>query len=420
MLRICLLFTIAFSLEGVINAADWPAFRGPHANGITEDSAPTQWDAEKNILWKIPLAQSGNGSPIVIDGKVLLTSAEDTEGKLRSLYCYDAATGKELWKQTVAYKDKMSTHKTNPHCSTTPAAQGNRVVVWHASAGLHCYDLEGNKIWSRELGVYKHIWGYGTSPIILGNQVILNTGPGDRVMITALDLKTGKTLWEAVEPQDGTSDKSADGKFKGSWSTPIFAMVEGKTQIISVMPKRVVAYDPDSGKILWYCNGVNHKNGELSYSSAIIVGDLCYVTGGYKGPSMAIRLGGSGDVTETHRVWRIENQPQNIGSAVQVNGLIYRPNADPGILDCVDPKTGNIQWKSRGTGAYWASTIKAGNYLYATAQDTTTIVYKANADQLEEVSRNRLEAEGTCNATPAASNGKIYIRTFSHLYAIGK
>ena len=158
-------------------------------------------------------------------------------------------------------------------------------------------------------------------------------------------------------------------------------------------------------------SGVNHERGDLSYSSALIAGDVCYVTGGYKGPSIGIRLGGKGDVTKSHRLWRIENQPQSVGTGVIVDGLVYRPNAGPGILDCIDPQTGKVLWKERGTGNYWASTIKAGDYLYATAQDTTTIVFKANPDRLEEVNRNQVEAKGTCNATPAVSNGKIYIRT---------
>lgn len=420
MLRRCLIAVLCFSLSGLTSAADWPAFRGPHLNGITEDSAPIQWSAEENILWKIPLAQPGNGSPIVVDGKVFICSADDAEGKTRSLLCFDSKSGNQLWKQSVTITKNMPTHKTNPHCSTTPAVKGNRIVVWHASAGLHCYDLQGNKIWARDLGEYRHMWGHGTSPIILGNRVILTTGPGERIMVTALNLESGKTLWETVEPQQGTSDKNIAGKYKGSWSTPIVATFQGQSQVIVVMPTRVVAYNPENGNILWFCNGINHERGDLAYSSAVLAGDICFVTGGFKGPSLAIRLGGKGNVTQTHRLWRIEKQPQAIGSGVEVAGFIYRPNAGPGILDCIEPETGKILWKQQGTGNYWASTVKAGDYLYATAQNTTTIVFKANPNRFEEVGRNRLEEKGTCNATPAISNGKIYIRTFSHLYAIGK
>ena len=422
MFRICFLSMtlLTFSMTGSSHAADWPAFRGPQLNGVTQDSAPLKWDANKNILWKMPLAQPGNGSPIVIDGKVLIAGSEDSEGKQRTLYCVEASTGKELWKQIVAYKEKMLTHKTNPYCSTTPAAAGNRVVVWHASAGLHCYDLQGNKIWSRDLGEYRHIWGYGTSPVIWKDRVILNTGPGKQVKVIALELKTGKTIWEAIEPQKGSVSENEAGKYKGSWTTPIMTTFQGQAQAIVVMPTRMVAIDPDSGKILWFCRGVNHPRGDLAYSSAVLAGDICVVTGGYKGPCLAVRLGGKGDVTETHRLWRNENQPQSVGSAVVVAGFVYRPSAGPGILECIDPKTGTILWKQRGTSQYWASIVRAGNILYATAQDTTTIVFKANSKQFQEVGRNRLESAGTCNATPAISNNRIYIRTFSHLYAIGK
>ena len=420
MLRISLIAVLCFSLSGVANGADWPGFRGPRHNGVTKDSAPAKWSGDENILWKVPLPHPGNGSPIVVDGKVLLNSAEDAEGKIRSLFCFNAQTGKQLWKQTVTISEKMPTHKTNPYCGTTPAAKGNRVVVWHASAGLHCYDLQGKKIWSRDLGEYRHTWGHGTSPVIDGDRVFLNTGPGKKVMVAAFELETGKTIWEVVEPQNGTLDRNEAGKYKGSWSTPIITTYVISRQLISIMPTRVVAYDTNNGDIIWFCNGVSHKRGDLSYSSAVIAGNICYVTGGFKGPSLGIRLGGKGDVTESHRLWRFENQPQNIGTGVVVDGLVYRPNAGPGILDCIDPQTGEVLWKERGTGNYWASIVKAGDYLYATAQDTTTIVFKANPDRLEEISRNQLETEGTCNATPAISDGKIYIRTFSHLYAIGK
>jgi len=420
MLRISLIAALCFSLNSIANSADWPGFRGPTHNGVTKDSAPTKWGEDENILWKVPLPHPGNGSPIVINGKILLNSAEDAEGKKRSLFCFDAQSGKQLWKQTVTISKKMPTHKTNPYCGSTPVAQGNRVIVWHATAGLHCYDLKGKKIWSRDLGEFRHIWGYGTSPVIDGNRIFLNTGPGKKVMVACFDLETGKTIWEKIESQDGTPDKNAAGKYKGSWSTPIITTFIQSRQLISIMPTRVVAYDTDNGNIIWFCNGVNHQRGDLSYSSAVIAGNICYVTGGFKGPSMGIRLGGKGDVTKSHRLWRIENQPQSVGTGVIVGGLVYRPNAGPGILDCIDPQTGKVRWKERGTGNYWASTVKAGDYLYATAQDTTTIVFKANPDRLEEVSRNQLEAKGTCNATPAISDGKIYIRTFTHLYAIGK
>ena len=119
---------------------------------------------------------------------MLVTSAEDKEGRRRSLYCFDAASGRQLWVRTVAIDKTMPTHETNPYGGSTPVSDGRRVVVWHASAGLHCYDLDGKEIWSRDLGEFRHMWGYGSSPILHQGRVILHTGPGKRVFVTAIEL----------------------------------------------------------------------------------------------------------------------------------------------------------------------------------------------------------------------------------------
>src|SRR5262245_39248453 len=144
-------------LAGTATADDWPAWRGPDGNGLSEEKkAPTTWAPDKNVKWKAPLPQWGNGSPIVSKGRVFVTSAEDADGMKRSLLCFDRKDGKPLWKATVEFGKKETTHGTNGYCPTTPAADGERVVVWHGSAGLHCYDFEGKKLWSRELGDFPH------------------------------------------------------------------------------------------------------------------------------------------------------------------------------------------------------------------------------------------------------------------------
>ncbi|MCH5376414.1 MAG: PQQ-binding-like beta-propeller repeat protein [Planctomycetes bacterium] len=413
----CLALLLIIAAGSATNAADWPAFRGPTGSGVAEDeTAPTAWSGEEDVRWKASLPQPGNGSPIAVRGCVLVTSAEDAEGRGRSLYCFDAMTGKQRWVRTVTIDKTMPTHKTNPYCGSTPASDGRRVVVWHASAGLHCYDLDGRPMWSRDLGEFRHMWGYGSSPIVHQSRVILHAGPGKRVFLTAIDLDTGETLWETDEPLEG-SDRNAAGKYMGSWSTPVIAKVGGRDQIILQLPTRVNAYDPDSGKIIWTCDGNRHDRGDLAYSSPILVGDLCFVTGGFSGVSMAIRLGGTGDVTQTHRLWRKEKVPQNIGSGVTRGGLVYRPNAGPGTIECIDPQTGEVRWEERA-GNHWASIVMAGDLLYATSQNAQTIVFRPNADRLDVVATNRLP--GSCNATPAIAAGKIYIRTDAALYCIGR
>ena len=175
----------------------------------------------------------------------------------------------------------------------------------------------------------------------------------------------------------------------GSWCTPVRAQVGDRDQVILMLPKRVVAYDPDSGEIIWFCEGLRHKRGDLAYSSPVIAGDVCFVTGGYKGPSMAIAMGGSGDVSKTQRLWRKEKSPQSIGSGVFIDGYVYRPNAGPGTIQCLDPKTGDVQWTDRGSGGqHWASIVAVGGLLYATDQDGKTVVFEASPKDLQQVAVN--------------------------------
>lgn len=404
-----------------IVSADWPAFRGPSSNGVTAkgETAPTVWGPEKNIRWKTPMPQPGNGSPIAVGGRVFVTSSEDKDGRQRSLYCLDAASGKKLWVKTVAFDRVMPKHSTNSYAPTTPASDGKRVVVWHGSAGLHCYDIEGKVLWSRDLGRFKHDWGYGTSPILHKGRVILHTGPGRRVFVTAIDLETGKTVWKTDEPIEG--ERRLKDAQMGSWTTPVVVNTKDGPRIIVSMAWRLVAYDAETGKIVWSCQGNRHSRGALAYSAPIIVDDICFVTGGFLGVRLAVRLGGRGDVTETHRLWRFEKNPQSIGSPVAVGGCVFRANARKGGLDCVDPKTGRVLWTHKGkgkAGTFWASIVMVNGLLYATDQNATTVVYKPNHVNFELVATNRVD--GKCNATPAVAGGAIFIRTMKNIYCIGE
>jgi outer membrane protein assembly factor BamB len=400
-------------------AADWPAFRGPTGDGFSaEDKAPVEWSASDNVAWKAELPQPGNGSPIVVADRVLVTCAEDEEGKQRSLYCFDRNSGKQLWVRTVHVDEKMPTHKTNPYCGSTPASDGKRVIVFHGSAGLYCYDLDGKELWSRNLGEFRHMWGYGASPLFHKGKVLLHAGPGANVYLTAIDPTNGKQIWKTAEPIEGDGNRRDDNNPMGSWSTPVVANVEGQEQIICMMPTRVNAYDAESGDIIWSCEGLVHDRGSLAYSSPIIVGDLCFVTGGYKGPTVAIRLGGSGNVTESHRLYRNENSPQSIGTGVAIDGYVYRPNAGGPAIQCIDPATGEVLWSERGAGANWGSVVSAGGLLYVTNKKGTTLVFKPNPKEYEEVARNELD--DSSNTTPAISNEQIFIRSDGHLFCIGE
>ena len=394
---------------------DWPSFRGPHGNGLADaTNVPTTWSVNKNIKWKIPLPGPSNSSPIVVGDKVFTAGAID-QGKTRSLYCFQAGTGKRLWEKSVAFDRVETTHKTNPYCSSTPVSDGKVVIVWHGSAGLFCYDLNGNEIWSNDLGDVVHIWGFGSSPIIHDDRVFLNHGPGKDTALMAVSLKTGKTLWQVSQPGvDATNPK----KYTGSWSTPIIVKVGGKDQVVCSMPTRVIACDVATGDILWTCDGIASDRGNLAYASPLVANGMGVAFGGFKGPSLGFKLGGSGNITATHRVWREEQkQPQRIGSGVIVDGHIFISNADgPMALQCIELATGKVKWNQRLGGGFWGSVVQADGRLYGTNQRGVTHVFAADSGAFNSIAENALEEPS--NSTPAIVSGRIYIQTHGHLWCI--
>ena len=396
---------------------DWPAFRGANHDGITkEEKFPTEWGKDKNILWKVPLPGENNGSPIVSSGRIFLTSAID-QGRKRTLLCFESDTGKELWRQTVEFDQVMPTHKTNLYGGTTPAADAKRVVVWHGSAGLFAYDFSGKELWGRQLGEFRHMWGYGGSPIIYKNRVYLHAGPGKDVFLVALDLNTGKEIWRVPEPVEGSGERNLENKYMGSWSTPVLAKSDSKNVIVCSFATRVRAFEPVTGNVVWTCDGIRGPKGDLCYTSPVIADNICVAMGGFGGPAIGFKMSGTGNITEKERLWRTERGPQRIGSGVFTGGCLYMANAGPNILECIDPATGKPLWRQRSPGvACWGSMVLAGNLIYVTDQQGDTLVINPNREKFELVHLNRLSDPG--NSTPAFSNARIFIRTFRNLYCI--
>ena len=405
-----------------VRAADWPGFRGTNNNARAEGTGfPTTWGKDQNVKWSVDLPDTGNGSPIVVKGRVYIASASD-KGRTRSLICFDRNDGTKLWEQSVSIDADEETHKTNPHGATTPVSDGERVVVWHGSAGTHCYDLDGNKLWSRDLGTFHHIWGYASSPIIHDGKVIQICGPGDRQLMVALDLETGEVLWELPEPGGSVSNK---GRYIGSWATPVIIEVDGTAQILCGLPTRVIGVDPKNGEILWSCDGVSSDRSDLMYTTPLESDGFVVALGGFGGPALGIEVRGSGNITEQARKWRLTSaegsprNPQRIGSGIIIDGYVYLANADnPGSIECFDMRTGEQQWIVRRTsdGPHWASLLLIDGKLYATGQKGIVRVFEPNPNEYLEIAVNDL-GENT-NATPAASDGEFFIRTWDRLYCI--
>jgi outer membrane protein assembly factor BamB len=410
--RVGLLWVMAASAV----AGDWPAFRGPAGNGIArEEKAPLHWASDKNVRWKMSLPGPGNSSPIVSRGRVFITCAE-SQGTNRNLYCVDQLSGKTLWVQTVTFPGVEPTHRSNSYCASTPVADGSRVVVWHGSAGVFCYDFEGRTLWEKDLGPVRHDWGYASSPILYHGKVILNFGPGSRTFLAALDLKTGDLLWKREE--SGGLD-ATDKRMVGSWSTPVVIQVDGKDQILCSMPTRVMACDPETGSLLWFCGGLGSEKVDLVYASPVVSGPIGVAfTGWINGPTIGFKLGGVGDITASNRLW-LDKQPQRIGSGVVIDGRLYIVNAGPGTAQCIECRTGKVLWTERLEGGEsWGSVLLAAGRLYVTSRRGVTTVFRPNPEKFELMAMNDLGEPS--NATPAISDGQIFLRTDEHLYCIAE
>jgi outer membrane protein assembly factor BamB len=415
-MRAPILFTLIFS--SAVCAADWPQFRGTNSSGISTDTQPPplEWSAEKNVKWKYPLPNGGNSSPIVWGDRVFLTCAQDSKGTRRSLFCFNRADGKPLWIRTVAWEKSDPHHDANPYCASTPATDGKHVVVWHGSAGLYCYDYDGNELWQRDLGTIRHIWGYAGSPVIHGDTIFLNCGPGARQFVTAVNLKDGHPLWQTDEP-GGAEDKSPETKsWIGSWTTPVIATIDGQDQVLVAIPRRVNAYDPKTGKILWSVTG----SGDLAYADVMVSADLnlAVATGGYGGHAIGFKLGGgTGDLTSTNRLWQnADKPPQRIGTGVYVGKYLFLVQ-EPGFA-CMDPTTGEFLWKHNEPGhVFWASLVKsAGDRFYVTSQKGTTFVFAADPKEFRLLAKNDVGEKS--NSTIAIAGRQIFLRTYGHLYCI--
>ena len=374
------------------SAEDWSAFRGPAGNGISNAvDVPSKWSVDQGVVWKVALPGSSNGSPIVSSNRVFLTSAED-DGRKRHLHCFGADDGESQWVRTVKFGQKMPTHQTNQYGGTTPAADGQRVVVWHGSAGLVCYDFAGNETWRRDLGEFRHQWGYATSPVLHNGTVILHSGPGQSVFVAAFDLSNGETIWKTNEPIENDGERNDAKKYMGSWSTPVIVTVGGQAIAVCSMATRVNGYDAGSGKIVWSCDGLRGERGDLAYTSPVIANEICIAMGGFKGPAVGFRMMGSGNITGA-RLWRKDKGiPQRIGTGVFVDGYVYMANAGPNTIECIEPMTGETLWKQRSPdGAHWGSLVYVDGKLYTSDQNCTTTVFRPNPQRFELLATNRFE-----------------------------
>lgn len=413
MLRRYCLVAFLLLMPNFAPAENWPSWRGPHNDGQSaERNLPAKWSPTENIVWKIPLPEAGNSTPIVWGDRIFLTQATD-KGRSRGLLCFDRS-GRHLWQRLIEYREKEPTHENNPFCSGSPVTDGERVIACFGSAGVYCWDFAGKELWHRDLGPLRHTFGTAPSPILSGELVILWYGPSLKQTLYALDRQSGKTVWQHDEPRGKFEDPEHPDEYAGSWATPIVVPTDNGDELVMPFPQHLKGFDPRTGKELWSCDGL----GIVVYLSPVFVEGKVVVFSGCDGPSMAVKVGGRGDVTKTHRVWWSRRRnTQRIGSPVVVGDRVCLVT-EGGRPQSIEAETGTEFWlcTERLLGQTFGSTVAANGKLYATSTDGTTLVLTAGP-KLEVLARNAIDEP--VYASPAIADGRLYLRSTKHLWCIG-
>lgn len=415
-----LILSVGFGLSGshVSQAADWSQFRGPSGNGVSESTGlPTEWSAEKNILWETKLPGHGSSSPVLYGDQIFLTAytdygltAEDdgnpADLRLRVI-SINREDGKIMWDQSVAPLNQVQkiTKRIVDHgyASGTPACDETGVYAFFGTSGVVAYDLKGNLKWQADVGNKTAGFGSASSPILYKDFVIINASIESET-VYALEKSTGKVAWKAEN-------------IVRAWTTPSIVDVPGGKQELVVNQKnQILGFDPDTGKQLWTCEGIQ------DYVVPVVVQNegILYCLGGRSNRSIAVRPGGRGDVTKTHKLWEV-NVGANVTSPVFHEGHLYWAS-DRGIAFCLNAKNGEVVYKNRlpTKSRLYASIVLADDKLYVTTRDNGVVVLKAVPEYVE-LARNEIKSdEDLFNASPAVSEGSIYLRTNGNLYRIAE
>ena len=411
-----------------VEAQDWMQFMGEHGSAANSNAKiPTTWDADTNIKWKTELPGRGASSPIIVGDRIFLTCytgyGDGTESKIedlvRHVLCFNRTSGDLLWKKSIdnstikdedPYKSFITQHG---YATNTPVSDGKAVYVFFGKLGLFAFDLEGKELWKKQIEytTNKTRWGSASSPILFGDNLILN----------AIE-ENGKVL--SISKANGDINWEFEAETTLAYATPnLVTAANGEVELILPIPKRVVGLNPEDGTQKWYAT--NKFEGE-SNASVIIDKDIVYIYGGFRSVgSMAIRVGGTGDVTKSHVIWNTRDTSY-VSTPILKDGHLYWIDEN-GIAFCVKSESGEQVYKKRVPGVrggrgikFFGSMILAGDHMYAVSRRSGTFVVKATP-KYELVSHNKIEGDDSeFNGTPAISGNRMFVRSNKFLYCIGE
>jgi len=393
-------------------AQDWPQFRGPDSQGIgSGKNLPLTWSETENVAWKTTLPGAGSSSPIALDGKLYVTcysgygvkgGSKDMEDLLLHLLCVDASTGKILWNKEIKPELPESKQvRDHGYTAQTPATDGKHLYVFLGKTGVFKFDLAGQQIWRASVGTKIHSWGSGTSPVLYENLVIVNASveSGDLV---ALDKRSGQEVWR----QPG---------MKSSWNTPHLVKTSaGTTELAVTVKEFVIGFDPATGKELWRCKAIE----DYICPSIVSHDGILYAIGGRRSQALAIRSGGRGDVTESHKLWHVQ-VGANVSSPLVHDGHLYWVSDRNQTAYCIRLADGAIKFEEKVKQQPYASVMLANDRLYVVTRQGGTLVLAAKP-RYELLAHNKLDDRSQFNASPIVAGGRLILRSDQNLYCLEK
>ena len=412
---------------------NWHQWRGPDATGVSRTAdPPIRWSEDQNVKWKVAINGKGTSTPVIWNDKVFLLTAIDTGVKDSSIpdpkdqpksnffdikrpntehafvvLCHHRETGKELWRQTATTKiPHEGTHHDNDFASASPTTDGERLYCWFGSAGLFCFELDGTKLWQRDLGEAKigSSLGEGCSPVLHDGKLVIVRDHAGQSSIEVLDAKSGRTLWRRARDESN------------AWATPRVIRHRGKTQVITAASGAVRSYDLDSGQIIWQCSGLT---GNVT-PSPVVDGDYVICMSGYQGyAAMAIPLSETGDISGSEKIlWKRDRGTPYIPSPLLYDGLLFYNQSNQSIVTCVNSKTGETVFGPERIGQLsniYASPVGASRRVYITGRGGNTLVIQ-RSDTFNELATNRLD--DCFDASPAVAGTQLFLRGQRNLYCL--
>jgi hypothetical protein len=409
-----LLLTLC-TLHAQEQKSDWTQFRGPGGQGISLDrKLPVKWSEKENLVFKVPLPGAGTSSPVILGSRIYLTcysgyGIPGQRGDLNDLKLHllalDRENGKTIWQKEIAPAagEQQNIREGHGYASATPITDGERLYVFFGKTGVFAFDLEGKELWKADVGSQINGWGSSNSPILFENLLIVNASVESESLV-ALDKKSGKEIWRAKGLRE-------------SWNTPILVKVDAnRHELVVAIFGKILGFNPKTGEQLWSCAT---DIGWYMVPSLVVHEGVVYCIGGRSGGGLAVKVGGKGDVTSSHRLWTIKSG-SNVSSPVFHDGHLYWANDNTGVAFCAEAKTGKIVYEEKLERAeqVYASAVLADGKIYYTSRNGRVFVVAAKPT-FELLGMNQFPERSVYNSTPAIAGSRIYLRSNQFLYCIG-